>query len=183
MIDNRFRVPLSPPNSPRMSDSAKAGEYHSQHAEKVDAYSGYSSYRNLSEANPGNQDHMNIYMHDPSKSSLRSYQDSNYSPAISGGLGPQHNPNPFDHTASCDYRQRKSSELQPMGAAPKYGASTPASPDDRLTPRSPDASVRDQQDDDDIIDSAGEDQEETAEKALMTAAELRAHKKKMKRFR
>lgn len=188
MIDKRFRVPLSPPNSPRMSDSARTAEYHNQHASKAHVHPGYHSYREHSDASLGYQEEVNDYSPNPTKSSVRSYKSFAYSPGPSGGPCHQYSAESFNQNAPGDYQQRKLSQgLHSMGSTDfhptAYGTSTPASPDDRLTPRSPDTSVKDQNDDDDLIDSAGEDQDEGTEKVPMTAAELRAHKRKMKRFR
>lgn len=67
-----------------------------------------------------------------------------------------------------------------------YHGSAPGSPGDRLTPRSPASVSQDQlDDDDDLLEYGGDDQEDDddSEKPPMTAAELRAAKRKMKRFR
>ena len=59
------------------------------------------------------------------------------------------------------------------------------SPVERLTPRSQEATATrdDGSIEDDEMDMDGAEQEEDGEKPPMTAAELRAHKRKMKRFR
>lgn len=187
MIDRRFRVPLSPPTSPRMSDSVKTAEYQNQHASKAHAHSEYYPYREQSDTSLEYRED-GTYSHDPVKSSLHSYKSFAYSPGPPGGSCHQYNPESYSQHASSDYQQRRTSpgphsmgstDFQPA----TYGASAPESPDDRLTPRSPDTSAKGQNDEEDLIDSAGDDQDEGSEKVQMTAAELRAHKRKMKRFR
>lgn len=79
---------------------------------------------------------------------------------------------------------------QPTASAdlpqPTFGGSAPTSPVERLTPRSQEATAGGQDDatmDDDEMDLEGGEQEDEGERPPMTAAELRAHKRKMKRFR
>lgn len=71
-----------------------------------------------------------------------------------------------------------------------FGGSAPASPVSRLTPPSPhdglNGDKNDMQGDEIIIDDREDVSEETSkdeEKPLISAAELRAQKRKMKRFR
>lgn len=68
---------------------------------------------------------------------------------------------------------------------PTFGGSAPVSPVERLTPRSQEAITGQEEAllEDDEMDMEGAEQDEDAEKPPMTAAELRAHKRKMKRFR
>jgi hypothetical protein len=72
-----------------------------------------------------------------------------------------------------------SAELPPV----TYSGSEPTSPAGRLTPRSGGVTQVDEQLDDDELDVAMDEDEEADEKRPMTVAELRAHKRKMKRFR
>lgn len=80
---------------------------------------------------------------------------------------------------------------QPTASAdlpqPTFGGSAPVSPVERLTPRSQEASGNGGQGDvpveDKEMDLEGGEPEEEGERPPMTAAELRAHKRKMKRFR
>lgn len=85
------------------------------------------------------------------------------------------------------YTKQLASVSQPSGARAVRNAAfddtLPPSPTDQLTPRSSRTSLREQPDDDEIDDTSNEDLEEPDETAEMTAAELRAHKRKMKRFR
>ena len=67
---------------------------------------------------------------------------------------------------------------------PTFGGSAPASPAGQFSPSSP--KVEEQGvpiEDEDIELGDAEDEDETVPKRPMTAAELRAHKRKMKRFR
>ena len=79
---------------------------------------------------------------------------------------------------------------QPTASAdlppPTFGGSAPTSPVERLTPRSQETVAAGQDDApmvDEEMDLEGGEQEEDGERPPMTAAELRAHKRKMKRFR
>ena len=65
-----------------------------------------------------------------------------------------------------------------------HGTSAPTSPTGRLTPRSAEVESGEEHGIDDEMDFAIVDgEEEGLERPQMTAAELRAHKRKMKRFR
>lgn len=66
-----------------------------------------------------------------------------------------------------------------------YGGSAPASPVSGLSPPSPVVDVANQQPEanDELFDDEDEEQGEGESKKPMTAAELRAQKRKMKRFR
>ncbi|KAI7528343.1 hypothetical protein KC331_g15791 [Hortaea werneckii] len=64
-----------------------------------------------------------------------------------------------------------------------YGGSAPNSPERRLTPHSPEDSTGEQQGDAEEMDYEEPEQGEDDNKPPMTAAELRAQKRKMKRFR
>lgn len=178
MIDKRLRVPLSPPDSPRMSNSAGPAEHESQLKVKPHTLSEYRSYRGHSDAVLGGQGHANVYSHDSIEPSRQSYKSAESS---SGRLYLQPNPDTYSQNAFGDYQHPKLSQgMRPTDLHPStHNVLLPASPADRLTPHSPD----DQQDDDDLIDSAGEDHDDGSERPPMTAAELRAHKRKMKRFR
>jgi len=76
---------------------------------------------------------------------------------------------------------------QPVGTSAlvpaTFGGSAPTSPSDRLTPRSPAAAHHDEQMDDEDLEGEVGEQDDEEDKPPMTAAELRAHKRKMKRFR
>ncbi|KAI5360926.1 putative Homeobox domain-containing protein [Septoria linicola] len=142
MLQERFKVPLSPPNSPRMSDAVtKSNDYRYQQAPQR-----FDHDRDLREAGHGQL------------------------------------------TASTEYAQRQySSGQRPSNVShAPYDASAESSPRDRLTPRSPASMSRDQlDDDDDLVEFGGDDQDEDddSEKPALTPQELRAQKRKMKRFR
>ena len=76
---------------------------------------------------------------------------------------------------------------QPAGPTnlppPTFGGSVPHSPTGRLTPNSPGAGPSDEQLEDEDVEYGSGEQDEGEERPSMTAAELRAHKRKMKRFR
>ncbi|KXS95781.1 hypothetical protein AC578_6451 [Pseudocercospora eumusae] len=172
MVEERYQVPLSPPSSPRMSDkSTKAGDYHHGPHHPHNVSSGP-----ITEYRP--------YAQDRSIPPLRSYRSTPYS------LGPgSHYGREGNTSAPSNYDERPLSSGSHSGGpadvqSSTYDDSMPASPADRLTPRSPGASHKDQADDDDLVDDfGGEDPEDEGERPPMTAAELRAQKRKMKRFR
>jgi hypothetical protein len=76
---------------------------------------------------------------------------------------------------------------QPVGTSDlppaTFGGSAPTSPAGRLTPNSPGAAQNDEQMEDEEIGFGTAEQGDEEERPPMTAAELRAHKRKMKRFR
>lgn len=157
MVDGRFKVPLSPPTSPRMSDTAvNSSDYpyhrkvpHHQHAPDPRSYE---------------------------QDSVRSLPPYRNLPHPADAAGARGEPQDHPHLAASSDPDR------PNVTEPQRTAS----PTNRLTPRSPESSSKghaDEDDDDDVVDFDGEDQEEGAERTPMTAAELRAQKRKMKRFR
>ncbi|KAF2167907.1 hypothetical protein M409DRAFT_53856 [Zasmidium cellare ATCC 36951] len=182
MVNERFTVLLSPPNSPRMSDAtAKADDYYSQYAPHSAQYLPRGS---IQHGQAGVHDDNREHPYDQARHSLRSYKSSPYALGPSTQLGYQGNHNDPHH----GYQDR----MIPQGPQPVRAAdseqttgavSTASSPTDRLTPRSESAHAKDPHDDDDVIDIGGEDPDEEGEKVPMTAAELRAAKRKMKRFR
>ncbi|EME77415.1 uncharacterized protein MYCFIDRAFT_200686 [Pseudocercospora fijiensis CIRAD86] len=172
MVEERYQVPLSPPSSPRMSDNAtKTGDYH-------------HGPHHLHHASSGPTSDYQSYQRDRSIPPLRSYRNTPY-PLGSGA----HYGHEGNTSAPSTYDDRQLlSDPHSMGPADlqssTYDDSTPASLVDRLTPRSPGASNKDQADDDDLVDDfGGEEPEDEGERPPMTAAELRAQKRKMKRFR
>ena len=66
---------------------------------------------------------------------------------------------------------------------PTFGGSAPTSPVAELTPHSPRVKDSDEPMEDEEIDFDNAEQEDEDDRPPMTAAELRAHKRKMKRFR
>lgn len=179
MVQERFTVPLSPPNSPRMSDTAaKSGAYHTEphktQSSSSDAHGGYQ-----------------YYSQDPSRPQLGSYKSPPFpvesTAEHSHGYQqeePRHMPSSSEYHAQLAGNDRGpvvSVDVPPTTSK----TSALASPSGRLTPRSPEIGSRDhlEDDDDDLDDFGGDDQDDDGDKPPMTAAELRAHKRKMKRFR
>ena len=76
---------------------------------------------------------------------------------------------------------------QPAGSADlppaTFGGSAPTSPAGRLTPHSPPGGLGDEQMDDEDMQGGALEPDDDEDKPPMTAAELRAQKRKMKRFR
>lgn len=186
MVNERFTVPLSPPNSPRMSDTAaKASDYYSQYAPQSTQYQPRSS---IQHGQLSGHDESRGYMYDLGRHSLRSYKSSPYVLGGSSLYSYQGSYNEPTHRSPEGIQERTGPQgPQPVRTAESQSTTGPvsaaSSPADRLTPRSEDAHAKEQHDDDDVIDLGGDDQDEEAEKVPMTAAELRAAKRKMKRFR
>jgi hypothetical protein len=205
MIDDKLAVPLSPPTSPHMSDNhTKFDEYQWQPApdallkptasistdphgldappDETSELLGQPSAEGVPVASVGDGSQQ-------ARPPLRSHKSFPYS------LGPSSraNDDPFaDQTSDSvlgDFRERVVSQgPQPTGNAslpqPSYGGSAPTSPANRLTPNSPNQEQNDAlMEDEDLDLDMGEHEDETAEKVPKTAAELRAAKRKMKRFR
>lgn len=156
MLQERYRVPLSPPNSPRMSDAATKSSDHKYQQVPQRPYERLGTVQELDQSCAYSQ----------TQSSLRNdngaFQPRNFS---------QPSAAPDQHALSTGHVS--------------YHGSAPGSPGDRLTPQSPASISRDQLDDDDeLVDDGEDDQEEDDDSGKpMTAAELRAAKRKMKRFR
>ncbi|KAM3421410.1 hypothetical protein BST61_g1804 [Cercospora zeina] len=170
MLHERFKVPLSPPKSPRMSDAAT--NHHEYKYQQVPP----RPYESLGVAQDINRSCSHNVTDPTSRSPHRGpYHDEGWDHAHAGSHYPQ---------------QRTSSSTHHLVGAHAgqagAGGSAATSPHDRLTPHSPASLSRDHRDDDDEIEEfGGEDQEEDddTEKTPMTAAEIRAQKRKMKRFR
>ncbi|EME41827.1 hypothetical protein DOTSEDRAFT_74027 [Dothistroma septosporum NZE10] len=170
MVNERFSLLLSPPSSPRMSDAeAKTAQYYNQYASyPLQNYSALSAQQDhKSRESPTN-------FCDAARPGLRSYKSV---------------PSSLRHTSTErvdeSYGPPSVVSMSSAGQVPTTsGHSAPDSPADQLTPRSDANSARDQQDDDDeVIDIGGDDHDDETENRPMTAAELRAAKRKMKRFR
>ena len=192
MIDEKFGIPPSPPTSPRMSDAAaKNSQYQPQEVSTSDV-NVTSAQPNLEDLDSGGQLHPQPSLADDQlqrpRPPLRSHKSFPYS------LGPtsrsQDGP-PYDHPGTDVLGGLAGRVLsqgsQPTGSADFYqntfGGSAPTSPATQLTPNSPNARHDDIIMEDEELDfDMGEEGEET-ERPSMTAAELRAHKRKMKRFR
>lgn len=183
MINERFTVLLSPPTSPHMADAA---------AKKGDLYNPYASqsvYQTPSTSSHSNQSMyggVHDHSYDHSRPTLPSYNGLNHSlNSVSQSGHEQYGAMDRSQAANFDHhwdpRSRPAGETIDSHQA-TYSHSASASPVDRLTPRSP-SNTKDQQDDDDLIEFGGDDQDDDNDKPPMTAAELRAQKRKMKRFR
>ena len=193
MIDEKLTVPLSPPNSPRMSDeAAKVDAYRWQRAPTSALKAAglgpiHSEQKRPDDISQPSQTASTEQSQQP-RPSLRSYKSFPYS------LGPSSRiQNEVTHDQAAaeglgEFTERVISQgPQPTGSSslqqPTFGGSAPTSPAGRLTPNSPNEEHEDEQMEDDEIDFGTAEQEEGAEKRPMTAAELRAYKRKMKRFR
>jgi hypothetical protein len=184
MLTERPTAPLSPPTSPRMSETpGKATDYSWQpssylatatQAPREEGAHGY-------ERQPQSQGQLS----DDARPQPRSYKSYPYS------LGPSsrvsHDGSVTAEEISSETRLIQGS--QPTGAsesqAGTFGRSAPTSPNNRLTPRSGENAQQDEPmlddiDEDDLGPAEGDD---GVDKSKMTPAELRAHKRKMKRFR
>lgn len=184
MLTERPTAPLSPPTSPRMSDTpAKATDYHWQPPSYHTTASRPSQEEGAHGFEPPNAD-------DDARPQLRSYKSFPYS------MGPSSR-HAHDAPASAESRQSESAQAsrlvaqgpQPSGTSDlqpaPFGGSAPTSPSGRLTPRSGENTHHDEQ----MLDDIDEDEDgppegdDGVDKTKMTPAELRAHKRKMKRFR
>jgi hypothetical protein len=122
-------------------------------------------------------------------SRLRSHKDFSYSlgPSSRVSHDPTSNPkesnelNHRQHLVDSGPQTAGPEELQPA----TFGDSAPNSPSGRLTPQSGENTHHDEQmlDDIDEEDLGPADGDDGVDKSKMTPAELRAHKRKMKRFR
>lgn len=165
-----------------MSDAtAKADDYYSQYAPHSTQYHPVGSVqRGHVSAHYENRQHP----YDEASHSLRLYKSSPYAPEPSTQLpyeGGHHDTNQSfqGRMIPHDARPVRTADSQPTTGA----LSTASSPTDRLTPRSESAHAKESHDDDDVVDLGGEDPDDEGEKVPMTAAQLRAAKRKMKRFR
>ena len=119
---------------------------------------------------------------------LRSHKSFPYSLGPSSRLQDENPQDQSSTNALGDFTERVLSQgPQPTGSSnlqqPTFGGSAPTSPAGRLTPNSPKVEDNDLLMEDEEIDFGTAEQEEGTERPPMTAAELRAHKRKMKRFR
>ncbi|KAM0721210.1 hypothetical protein Q7P37_003497 [Cladosporium fusiforme] len=189
MLTERPTAPLSPPTSPRMSDTpAKANDYNWQTPSYIPTAAG--THREEGAHGFGRLSHAQGHVDDPSRPQLRSYKSFPYSLGPSSRLAhdastePENDPNRLGHNqrlVAQGPQPSGSSDLPPA----TFGGSAPTSPSGRLTPRSGENTHHDEQmlDDDDDADMGPGDADDGIDKSKMTAAELRAHKRKMKRFR
>ena len=194
MVDGRLTVPLSPPNSPPMSEAGyKSEDYQTQHATKPININTESSQRALETAHPveasGVGDAASREHGQQSRPPLRSHKSFPYSLGPSSRVQDEVHQDKSETTVLGDFTERVlSSGPQPTASAnlqqPIFGGSAPTSPVNQLSPGSPKVEEHDVQMDDEDIDFGDADEEgDGTAKRPMTAAELRAHKRKMKRFR
>lgn len=187
MLTDRPVAPLSPPTSPRMSDiSTKAAEYNWQQqpypVTNADVPRG-----DLAHGLPAvGQNQYQIA--DQSRPGLRSYKSFPYSLGPSSRLPHNDSTGAAEQPSATNYSDRLMTQgPQPTGssdlAPATYGGSAPTSPAGRLTPRSGGVAQEDEQVEDEDLDLVDGGEDDGEEKPPMTAAELRAHKRKMKRFR
>ena len=120
---------------------------------------------------------------------LRSYKSFPYSLGPSSRVQDELSSNTAATNVLGDFAERVlSSGPQPTARAnlqqPTFGGSAPASPAGQFSPSSPQVEEQGEPiEDEDIELGDAEDEDDIVEKRPMTAAELRAHKRKMKRFR
>jgi hypothetical protein len=191
MIDEKRSVPLSPPNSPRMSDKGtKPDEYRWQQPQipaiqpasatlpPVNFGSGHGPLQNTT-----------AFGGDQARPPLRSHKSFPYSLGPSSRLQHEVTLEQPEAAALEAFKEKVVSQgPQPVGTPNQppatFGGSAPTSPAGRLTPHSPDAEIADAPiDDEEIGFDAVEHADEQEQRPPLTAAELRAQKRKMKRFR
>jgi len=190
MLHERPTAPLSPPTSPRMSDTpAKATQYHWQPLSSYVPTTPNVNHENANTDILQRPSDTTLNVDDQGRPPIRTYKSFPYS------LGPssrfphdavdssseQHNvPDYSDRLVTLGPQPTGSSDLQPA----TYGGSAPTSPAGRLTPQSGAIAASnealDEEEEIEMDDAEGVDGED---KPPMTAAELRAAKRKMKRFR
>ncbi|KAF2672758.1 homeobox-domain-containing protein [Microthyrium microscopicum] len=179
---NMFNIPLSPPTSPRLaafqSEQAENSwqEHQSQQASHENTQEGSESNNNLSLIHTEIAPSLSL----DTKPMLRTHKSFPYTLRTSGTSAPDtpplnhsgDSPSSVDDLSTPNLGDVSSVEMP----AVTFGGSEPTSPLSNMTPTSP-------RDDDDLnglnISLDGED----GEKKPMTAAEIRAQKRKMKRFR
>lgn len=190
MIRGKPAGPPSPPTSPRMSGTATSDENQWQHTHDSSVNTptaGQLPLANQNSVDVTQQKHPNETS--LTRPPLRSHKSFPYSLGPSGRVQDANHQDAQSSTGAIgDFNERVLSQgPQPTASAdlqrPTYGGSAPTSPAGRLTPPSPGGSVADTLMEDEELDFGTAEVEEGGEKRQMTAAELRAHKRKMKRFR
>lgn len=183
MVDGIPSVPLSPPSSPRMSAYTAThaeSEWHSQRTkpgEPTDGTMGlqYSEVSGLS-------------LDAQKRPTLRTHKSFPYTLSQPHHSASQQLAQP-DHQIASPQPQRERITISNLEESQQtslpnvtYGGSAPASPVSRLTPPSPEGEKGNKDDDhNDALLSGSNDEGDDSKP--MTAAELRAQKRKMKRFR
>ncbi|GAB7323532.1 hypothetical protein MBLNU13_g07040t1 [Cladosporium sp. NU13] len=178
MLTERPTAPLSPPTSPRMSDTpGKATDYDWQ----ASSYLTTTSQTSREEGAHGYERLTSTQGHVDDEARLRSHKDFSYSHDPTSNPKQSNESSHGQHLVGSGSQTAATEDLQ---TAP-YGGSAPNSPSGRLTPQSGENTHNDEQmlDDIDEDDLGPADGDDGVDKTKMTPAELRAHKRKMKRFR
>ena len=190
MLDEKLMVPLSPPTSPRMSGAvAKVNEYQWQHPDTTALDTTAPAQSQLGNSQlPSVSQKPQQTPAEQTRPPLKSHKSFPYSLGPSSRLQNEVGQQQPSASILGDFQERVLAQgPQPTGSAdlqqPTFGGSAPTSPVGRLTPYSPAAGQDDEPMDDEVIDFGTADQDDEVEKRPMTAAELRANKRKMKRFR
>lgn len=188
MIGTLVAGPPSPPTSPHMDIAGKRDSLQWEQA-------GTDVQASTIQLPPASLDSVTTgVQHGKSAQSrplLRTIKSFPYSLGPSSRLQDDSLHNDTDNVSNGFQERVLSQGPQPTASAdlpqPTFGGSAPTSPVERLTPRSQEASGNGAQDDapveDEEMDLGSAEPEEEGERPPMTAAELRAHKRKMKRFR
>ena len=191
MVDQNLFIPLSPPSSPRMSvyNGTTFDTNWEPHQSKSDGYTNNTSENNMALVDSSMptlaldmQRHPLLRSHKTFPHSLRTSGlaiPKPHTPDHSSGLPP--NP-PIALGEAINGRSVQSSELPTVS----FGGSAPASPVSNLTPTSDKQEHPEESQDLNGLDFAADslDEEEMEDSGRpLTAAELRAQKRKMKRFR
>jgi len=191
MFNDKLPVPLSPPTSPLMSDAAtKSIEYRWQLPLALTDTSSKNGLLPSPESIPiiSSAQHNKPAIGEQNRPPLRSHRSFPYSLGPSSRLQHEVSQDHSDSTALTTFKEHVVSQgPQPVGSADlppaQFGGSAPTSPVGRLTPHSPDMDPNDVSVEEDEIGLGEAVQGDEEEQPPMTAAELRAHKRKMKRFR
>ncbi|KAF2085002.1 homeobox-domain-containing protein, partial [Saccharata proteae CBS 121410] len=195
MVDGSFFVPLSPPSSPRMSAFGANPVESEWQAQRTKPGEGLCSSSDSNNTNMGllHAEISSLPLDAQRRPPLRTHKSFPY-PLRPPPMHPMNPPIHSTHpTIASPMPQRERISISSIDAGPleppnvSYGGSAPASPVSRLSPYSP---LRDrieegeEQQEDHEMDLAGsQGEEDEGEQKPMTAAELRAQKRKMKRFR
>ena len=196
MIDGKLAVPLSPPTSPRMSETgAKLDDYQPQRAPNTlpnDVTVSLPRPENARSVGGSQVPQQPAGEEHSGRPSLRSYKSFPYSMGPSSRTRDQASKGQSTADILRGSTQRVLSQgPQPTATSnlrePTYGGSAPTSPIGHLAPDSSKVERNENDDDmemeDDDMDSDIAELEEEAGRPPQTAAELRAQKRKMKRFR
>lgn len=188
MVERLAVGPPSPPTSPRMSDVH--GKNDGLRWDQTPAAT-LSAQHQLP---PSLSDNLSALAAQQTKSPLtrpplRTIKSFPYSLGPSGRVQNESNQDEANGSLGGFKERVLSQGPQPTASAdlaqPTFGGSAPTSPVERLTPKSQEANMGQSEApaEDEEMDFEAADQEEEEERPPMTAAELRAHKRKMKRFR